>query len=92
MPKGFVTMEKLFDLQNHFRAPPFSKTRISTPSHEQINLGTEVDPNFINLGVRCSLNERKSFIGLFRKYRDVFSWTYDDLKMYDTGSFSMLYL
>lgn len=84
LPKGVVTLEKLFDLHNRFRGPPNTKTHSSTLLHEQINLNTESDPKYVNLGMGCTPEERQVFISLFRRYRDVFAWTYDDLKTYDT--------
>jgi hypothetical protein len=52
---------------------------------EIINLGTEENPKNINLGLGCTPSERDSFINLFKKYKDIFSWTYNDLKNYDTS-------
>ena len=37
-----------------------------------------------DLGKCCSPSERSKFISLFRQYKDVFAWTYEDLKTYDT--------
>lgn len=76
IPKGFVMLEKLFDLQNHFWGPPNTKTQSFTHSHEQINLGIESDPKFINISLGCSSKERQSLISLFKRYHDIFSWTY----------------
>jgi hypothetical protein len=42
-------------------------------------------PQNINLGKNFSLSERQAFIKLFNKYKDIFAWTYDDLKSYDTN-------
>ena len=52
--------------------------------YELINLGTEAKPKYVNLGKCCSLGERSKFIKLFQQYKGVFSWTYDDMKTYDT--------
>jgi hypothetical protein len=41
-------------------------------------------PQTVNLGINCSPQEKKDFIKLFKEYKDVFSWTYDDLKTFDT--------
>ena len=67
MPKGIVSLEKLFDLQNRFRRPPNNKVQSSTLAHQQVNLGTENDPHFINLGKDCSDQERQAFTELFWK-------------------------
>ena len=47
-------------------------------------MGTEVEPRYVNLG-KCSLGERNMFISLFKQYKDVFAWTYEELKTYDTN-------
>jgi hypothetical protein len=52
--------------------------------HETINLGTPKNPKNINLIKRVSKEERKAYLKLFRQCRYVFSWSYRDLKTYDT--------
>jgi hypothetical protein len=76
-------LEKLFDLQEKFRRPTNTKTRISTLLYEVVNLGTEQDPKNINLGKNYIDAERATFMKLFRDFKDVFTWTYEDLKTYD---------
>ena len=39
----------------------------------------------MNLGKCCSPAERDKFFSMFKQYKDVFSWTYEDLKTYDTS-------
>ena len=39
----------------------------------------------MSMGKCCSPGERNKFISLFKQYKDVFSWTYEDLKTYDTN-------
>ena len=77
-------MEKLFDLQENFKRPTNTKTRSSTLHYELVNLGTEQDPKNINLGKNCTSVEKATFMKLFREYKDIFAWTYKDLKTYDT--------
>ena len=38
----------------------------------------------MNLGICCSPGEKIKFISLFQQYKDVFSFTYEDLKTYYT--------
>ena len=47
-------------------------------------MGTEVKPIYVNLGKCCSPGESNKFISLFKQYKDVFAWMYEDLKTYDT--------
>jgi len=82
--KGVASLEKIYDLQEHFHGPRNKKTHSSTMMHNMINLGTEQDLKFINIGTCCIQQERQAFFRLFIQYRDVFTWTYDDLKNYDT--------
>jgi hypothetical protein len=84
IPKNVLSLEKLFDLQTKFRRPTNPKTNSSTMMHFLVNLGTPEQPKYINLGTCCSEAKKHTFTQLFKKYHDVFAWTYDDLKTYDT--------
>ena len=50
---------------------------------EVINLGTEHSPQCVNLGSACTPQEKTAFIRLFNEFKDIFSWTYDDLKTFN---------
>ena len=52
--------------------------------HGLVNLGSEVEPKYVNLGKCCSPREICKFINLFQQHKDIFAWTYEDLKTYDT--------
>ena len=52
--------------------------------YEFINIGIPNKPQNINLGVQCSYDQKVAFVKLFKKYKDVFAWSYDDLKTFDT--------
>ena len=75
----------MFDLINKFRKPANVKTHSSSLQFELINLGIEAKPKYVNLGKCCSPGERSKFISLFKQYKDVFAWTYKELKTYDTN-------
>ena len=47
--------------------------------------GTEKDPKNVNLGLGCSSQGKVAFFKLFKEYKDVFAWTYGDLKTFDTS-------
>jgi hypothetical protein len=81
--KNVLAFENLFDLQSKFRRPANPKTNSSTMMHFLVNLGTFEQPKYVNLGTCCLDTKKHTFIKLFKKYRDVFSWMYDDLKTYD---------
>ena len=48
-----------------------------------VNLGTEHNPQCVNMGSTCTTQEKTAFIKLFNEFKDIFAWTYDDLKMSD---------
>jgi hypothetical protein len=83
IPKYVVRLEKFYDLQDKFKKSVNCKTNSSSLSYEKVNLGTNDNPQCINLGVGCFEQEKVIFIKLFKEFKDVFSWTYDDLKTFD---------
>jgi ribonuclease HI len=83
IPKSVVRLEKFYDLHDKFRGVVNCKTNSSSLLYETVNLGTRDNPQNINLGKGCSEQERSAFIKLFKEFKDVFSWTYDDLKTFD---------
>ena len=66
MPKGVMTLEGMFDLNNKLRKPANVKTNSSSMQYELIKLGSEVEPKYVNLGKCCSPGERRKFISLFK--------------------------
>ena len=77
-------MEKLFDLQEMVRRPTNTKMGNSCLLFYVVNLTIQQNPKNINLGKNCTQVEREAFIKLFREFKDLFVWTYKDLKTYDT--------
>ena len=51
--------------------------------YETINLGTKLNPQTGNLGIDFTPTEKSTFIKLFKEFKDVFAWTYDDLKTFN---------
>jgi Mg2+ and Co2+ transporter CorA len=52
---------------------------------ELINMGTEKNPQHVNLQLGCSPFERMAFINFPKQHNDFFSWSYDDIKTFDTS-------
>jgi len=48
-----------------------------------VNIVFEVNPQNINLGTCYTPTKRVAFVIFFKEYKDVFAWTYDDLKTFD---------
>lgn len=57
MPKSIVRLGNLFDFQDGFKKPTNCKAHMSSTKYEVINLGTESNPQNINLGKCCTLSE-----------------------------------
>jgi hypothetical protein len=82
IPKGLVPLERLFD-----RNDVAVKVKGSTDDVEVIecNIGTEEDPKFVKLSSDQSKEQRVEYAKLLKYFDDVFAWTYEDLRTYDTS-------
>ena len=52
---------------------------------EECNIGTELKPKMIKLSKALPHQEKENYIALFNEFQDVFAWSYEDLKSYDTN-------
>ena len=75
-------METLFDQNDVARDP---KVKPAKNAMENKNIGTEDDPKIIKLSKKLPAKEKEEYVNLMKKYTDVFAWSYDDLKEYDTS-------
>jgi hypothetical protein len=67
------------------------KEIIKPASYIEINIGRDEVPRFIKIGKGTSEKERKELISLVQEYRDVFAFTYDELKAYKEDVFVFTY-
>jgi hypothetical protein len=81
IPKGLGPLETLFD-----RNDVVVKGEISSDDVDvaECNIGTELDPKFVKLSSSLSKEQRAEYTELLNQFADVFSWTYEDLRTYDT--------
>ena len=70
-------------MQDKFKGNPNCKTHSSTLNHKTANLGTEENPQFINIGLTCCPEEERYLVKLCKEYKDVFAWTYDNLNTFN---------
>ena len=82
IPKGLVPLEILFD-----RNDVAVKGKISNENADmdECNIGTKEDPKFVKLSSNLPREQRTKYVELLREFVDVFAWTYEDLKTYDTS-------
>ena len=82
-----IPLEKNFNRHDEY------KGRRAEPVDEvvEINIGTLISPKMVKIGKNASPKERKEIENIIREYKDIFSWTYDDLKTYDPSIIDILY-
>ena len=51
---------------------------------EECNIGSELKPMMIKLSKTLPTHIKRKYIELFKYFADVFAWSYEDLKSYDT--------
>jgi hypothetical protein len=51
----------------------------------ECNIGTPEEPKFVKLSRSLTKEQRNEYTELLREFSDVFAWTYEDLKTYDTS-------
>jgi hypothetical protein len=81
IPKGLVPLENIFDNNDVARNP---KIIANYEDIEDCNIGTQKNPNIIKLSKTLSPEIKKRYINLMKDFPDVFAWSYEDLKVYDT--------
>ena len=50
---------------------------------EDCNIGTTEDPKIVNISTNLPLESKEKYLYLLKEYSKVFSWKYEDLKVYD---------
>jgi hypothetical protein len=80
--KGLVPLEIFFDGND-----VALKGKVSTDDDDitECNVGTKKDPKYIKLSSNLSEEKRTKYTKLLKEFSDVFSWTYEDLRTYDTS-------
>jgi hypothetical protein len=74
-------LEKLFDENNVSRNP---KITANDEDIEDCNIGTQENPRMIKLSKTLSSKVKQNYIKLMKYFPDIFTWSYEDLKVYDT--------
>jgi hypothetical protein len=81
IPKGLIPLEILFDQVNI----PLKSNLQPQPKHvEDCNIGTKENPKLVKISKYLSPKMKIKYVELLKQYKDVFAWSYDELKTYDT--------
>ena len=52
---------------------------------DDCNIGSEEEPEMIRMLKWIPLQYKQRYLNLFKTYKDVFAWSYEDLKAFDTN-------
>ncbi len=85
IPPYFVALEKLFNRHDTYVKRKRIGKGPTTGEYEGLNIRDVHGSKMINIGKCCTPEERETAKKLFEEYRDVFSWSYEDLKSYRGG-------
>ena len=79
VPRGLVGLEQFF-VRHDGRKNNIDSMKPG--DYIEINIESDKNPKLIKIGKGTSEKERNDLINLVKEYRDVFAFTYDELKAY----------
>ena len=83
LPKGLTPLEDLFDFNDIPKKPQMEPLKADI---EDYNIGTEEKfLKMVKLSKMLPPNQKLKYVELIKEFHDVFSWSYEDLKSYDTS-------
>jgi hypothetical protein len=82
IPKGLIPLERLFNKDD---IPSKTTLQPQPREVEDCNIGTVHNPKMVKLSKFLSVENKNKYTDLLKKYKDVFAWSYEDLKTYDTS-------
>jgi hypothetical protein len=81
IPKGLIPLERLFD-QNDM---PLKSTLQPQPEEvEDCDIGTKEKPRIVKISKYLPPEMKGKYADLLEQYKDMFSWSYDEMRTYDT--------
>ena len=82
LPTGLTPLEDIVDSNDIPRKP---KMQPMNAEIEDCNIGTIENHKMIKLSKSLPADQKLKYIELFKEFQDVFAWSYEDLKSYDTS-------
>jgi hypothetical protein len=82
IPKGLIPLERLFDGND---VAVRGRVAGDDADTAECNIGTPEEPKLVKLSKSLTEEQRIGYTKLLREFVDVFAWTYEDLKTYDTS-------
>ena len=81
LPRGLTPLDDLFDFNDVAKKPKMESTETNV---EECKIGGMKELKIIKLSKTLPSHKKHKYIELFREFKDVFAWGYEDLKSYDT--------
>ena len=82
IPKGLVPLEILFLKDDNLAKPPVQSSEENVSNW---NIGTGSQPKIVKISKLLSEENRKKYTSLLKMFVDIFAWSYEDLKTYNTS-------
>jgi len=82
LPTRLTPSEDFFDSNDIPKKP---KMQPLNSDIEECNIGTEENSKMIKLSKTLPPDQKLKYVELFKEFQDVFAWSYEDLKFYDTS-------
>eukprot|EP00253_Pinus_taeda_P015200 PITA_15200 len=82
LPAGLTPLEDMFDDND---VPKKPKMEPLNATIEERDIGTTEHPRMIKLSKNLPPDQKPKYVDLFKEFQDVFAWSYEDLKSYDTS-------
>jgi hypothetical protein len=81
IPKGLIPLERLFD---HNDMPLKSTLQPQLEEVEDCDVGTKEEPMMVKISKYLPLEVKSKYKELLGQYKDIFAWSYEELRTYDT--------
>ena len=82
LPKRLTPLEDLFDFNDIPKKPQMEPLKVDI---EDYNIGTKENSKMVKLSKSLPLDQKLKCVELIKEFQDVFAWSYEDLKSYDTS-------
>jgi hypothetical protein len=81
LPKGLVPLKRLFDHNDVSK-----KAVIQTEETNVVDCDISLDenPRLVKISRKLSQKQKEAYVELMKHYSDIFTWSYEDLKVFDT--------
>jgi hypothetical protein len=77
LQKGCVPLEQMFDMHGLYKRKPILD---QSDKVLEFNIGSKIEPRMVKIGKGTTKVERNDILYLIHQFKDIFAWTYDDLK------------